>query len=214
MANHLAAQLTTADLVGEERRARLLHVRYVLARDEALGYHHFGNDRAAWRCYERGERALAEHPNPRSQYGDLARNRLLALAGIPRFTISEAEGLAHCAIPIFEQKADGLGLLLNRQALARAYVVQGGAKNFRRAERVLRDLLAELSTLPNAGQIHRVVVMQTLGQLYWRRGDTTEWQRVMAGLLPLARQAGLLYFTNRLKQTYGSALDSILEPIS
>jgi hypothetical protein len=208
--NHLTQQLTTAELPTQAARERLLHLRYILARDEALGYHHLGDDKAALVCYDRAAYHLAHHYNPRAKQGDLARNRLLSLPGTARFTLSDAESLARQAKPVFEQQSDWLGLLLNQQALACAYMAYGNAKNLKRADHLLDGLLIKLTALPNAGQVHRAVVLQAQAGLYWRRGDTASWQVVMQQVWPIVRQAGLVYYANRLVNQYGETLNALL----
>jgi len=214
LGNHLAQQLTVNDLPTLLQRDQLRHRRYLLARDEALGYHHLGDDKKALLCYNHAAQQLGDHPNPRSQQGDLARNRLISLPGSGRFAIGDAEALAQRAIFVFEQKNDALGLLLNRQALAHAYLAVGNRKNLKKAERSLDGLLTELEALPNAGQIHRAVVLQTSAELCWRRGDQSNWQTLIRQTLEITRQAGLAHFYNQLCDQYGAALNPVLAMLS
>jgi hypothetical protein len=141
--------------------------------------------------------------------GDLARNRLLSLAGSSRFAIGEAEALAGAAQGIFEQKSDHLGVVLNGQALARALIVHGNRKSLKRAEALLRDLPAQLNRLPNAGQIHWAVLLKTRADLAWRYGDQTTWRQIIAQLLTLVRQSGLVHMQHRLSQEYEPTLMTI-----
>jgi hypothetical protein len=50
--NHPAQHLRVVDLPTQAAREQLLHLRYILARDEGLGYHHLGDDKAALVCYD------------------------------------------------------------------------------------------------------------------------------------------------------------------
>ena len=192
------------------KRQRLDNLRFLLARDEALGYHNLKNPKLAQQYYNRAETLL---PNDSKiiRLADVYRNRLISLSTLPRFTVGKAAGLAGQAEKVFEKRGDELSLLLNNEALARAYIVYGSSLNLRRAKKLLHYTQERLDLLPNAGPLHSTVVLITKARLHWHENDRSSWEHTIKEALTITTQAGLFHQHRKIVKEYGEALVPFLK---
>jgi len=198
------------DAFGKAERAEmsLSDWHFILARDEAIGYNNMALAQTAQVCYERAEKIALESGSA-IRLADVYRNRLLSLSKVPRFTIGDAENLAYRAREVFERTNDYLSYLLNDIALSRAYIAYGGRLNLKKAGQLLADAEKRLNRLPNAGQIHRVVVLTEISQLNWQKRDLDAWRANLKAALKIIKEGGLFHQLDELKKQYGNILDEI-----
>jgi hypothetical protein len=121
------------------------------------------------------------------------RDRLNSLAHLPRFAISEAEGLAQQSWDIFENKTDnpnyvGLLHLLTTQSLATALNRHNGA---RKSIKILEKTVHSLDAIPNIGPLHRVLVLRTYADSHWQLKNYDQWREITQVTLQISLTAGL-----------------------
>lgn len=209
---HITQMLARNEFVTWQERERLEDLCYLLARDEALGYHNLGNAKASLDAYECAASTLQRHHREKEWRADLSRNKLIALSAIPRFSIREAEGLAYQAETELERLGNSLSVLLTKEALSRAYIAYRGKKNLQKAERLLYDVLKSLEGEPDAGQLHQAIILKTAASLYWVRDDRSQWEQAIRHVLTITQSAGLLHQHNSILKQYGTALVPLLDP--
>lgn len=208
---HITQILTRNEFITLEERARFEDLRYLLARDEALGFYNLGNAKASLAAYEYATSTLKAHHREKEWQADLNRNKLNALSTLPRFSIRDAEALANSAERELERIGNHLSVLLTREALSRSYIAYGGRKNLERAEHLLVDIQAGFSQQKFVGQLHFAVVLKTLTHLHWVRQDRYSWEQSVHHLLSLTQKAGLLHQYNSVLKLYGENVSELQE---
>jgi len=121
------------------------------------------------------------------------RDRLSSLARLPRFAISEAEGLADQVLRICDSRGaaqDQLLALMISRTLARALTA---ANRSDKAKRVLDRWVDGLDKLPYAGPLHKVQFLRAYATCLWKLGDRDGWQTHANQALMLAATAGLTH---------------------
>ncbi|MBI1299536.1 hypothetical protein GC175_31815 [bacterium] len=203
---HITQFLVRNEFVTWEERDRFEDLRYLLARDEALGLHNLGNPKVSLAAYDHAASVLQGHHRKKEWQADLSRNKLITLSTMPRFGIREAEALANSAELELERTGNHLAVLLTREALARAYIEYGGHKNLATAERMLGDVQSGLDRQESVGQLHFSIVLKTLTRLHWVRQDRQSWDKTVHQVLTLTQNAGLFHQYHNVLQRYGGAI--------
>lgn len=187
---------------------KLQQQHFFAIRNEALGYHNLHNSTMAQQTYNYAEKIASTHQNI-VFLSDTYRNRLISLSTMPRFAISDAESLATLAGNIFEKRNDPLSILMTQEALARAYTAHGTSRSLKKANEILERSLSGLDTVNYTGHIHRVVVMQTIANLFWVTRDFAEWKNIMKRILAITSEAGLFHQYRKAIEKYGHAIHSL-----
>jgi hypothetical protein len=180
-------------------RERLDYRAINSVRSEAIAYHNMGLFREALRLYAR-----AETMDAMKQRGDfwkphVFRDKIKSLAGLPRFSISEVENLADEVTVICEKRGDDydpLLLLLNSEALARAYIQHG---NYKDARRVLVMENDRIDKILHIGPLHRVLFMRTFARLCYVTQDILGWDYFISEAYSLAVESGLQHQINQIE---------------
>jgi hypothetical protein len=194
-----------------EDRERLGDFMVNAIRSEAVSYHNLGLAREAYRQCQEAEVAPAIRQRLSFWRAHIFRDKMNALANMPRFAISEAEGLAQQAEDACERGAhrkeerDVLVLLI-RESLSRCYIRHGSARSLRKAGAKLESLVEEAETLAYVGPLHRTLVWRSHARLCWQRGDQKGWQDSVRHALDVAREAGLDHQVSYIAKEYGQAL--------
>jgi AraC-like DNA-binding protein len=166
-------------------------------RAEGVALHNLGLDgqardrQAAARQVARDGRVPAETWMPQS-----ARDVLIALAGVRRPTIAEAEAIAASARRVLHRMPDeGLAVLSARvdEALGQFLVRHGGSRALVRARSVLMPLVDSLDHIPGLGALLQVSTLRTAAELRYRLGDYDHWVVLLDQAYDSARSAGLAH---------------------
>jgi tetratricopeptide (TPR) repeat protein len=184
-------------------------------RAEAVAYHNLKLFREAYRCCEEAEASPAIKRHLDFWKPHLYRDKINALVGIPRFAITEAEGLAEqvqtvCEKDIYREEENNLLLFLIRESLARSYIQHG---NFRKAERILQSELERMDRLSYLGPLHRTLLLRTYARLCWKQGDHYGWQHLIHLALVISFEAGLDHQVSEIQTEYGDVLAPILQDL-
>ncbi len=182
-----------------KERERLDYRALNSIRSEAIAYHIMGHYREALRLYTRAETMDAMKQRADFWKPHIFRDKIKSLAGLPRFSISEVENLADEVTAICEKRSDDydpLLLLLNSEALARAYIQHG---NYKDARRVLELENDRIDKIPHIGPLHRVLFMRTFARLSRVTQDIPGWDYFIGEAYRLAVESGLQHQTNQIE---------------
>jgi hypothetical protein len=184
-------------------------------RSEAIALHNLKLHQAALKLYEQAEASEGMKRNDQFWRLWLNRDKINALAGMSRFSITLVEELAAQARRIYEMRAeadDSLMSLLITESLARAYIRH---ENFKDASRVLRAGFDDLYGVAHIGPLHQVMFLRTFARFYWQQGDRgAEWRFFASQGVRQAQQAGLEHQLNEMRHEYGTQLDELDEELS
>lgn len=169
---------------------------------------------------EQLNRALAEadqHPSAKGFWlPHLYRHQLAITTGLPRFSQHQVNTVADQARQALEGRDDPINPrtnLLIDMSLARGYLRYEPQSSSERVQRKAYDLLRphveNLERIPYLGPLHRVVVLSTFARICWAGNRRDEWTDAVGRALSLATLAGLGHQERRLRETYGTALDSL-----
>jgi len=174
-------------------------------RAEAVAYHNLHLYQEAYDCCLQAHSANAMKNRPELWKPHLYRDMINALSRKPRFAISEAEGLANQIRAVCEHRGDDFApllLLLSNRSLGEAYIEHGSLK---KARRVLRAQLEQITQIPNVGPLHRTLFLRTYGKLLIKQGDSAGWDFIRFAVR-IAHEAGLCHQIMEMRQEYGSAV--------
>ena len=188
-------------------------------RAEAVASTNLGLFKQAYACCERAKALLATRRfRHRGEFWipHLHRDMMKALAGKPRFAISEAVGLANqvesaCDKDIYSTSENELLVFLIHSSLARSYTQYGGKRNQKTAESVLRAELDRLGKMARVGSLHRAQLLRSYARLRWEQGDREGWRHFITSVLEIALSAGLEHQIHRLREEYGRAVEPMLQ---
>jgi hypothetical protein len=174
-------------------------------RAEAVAYHNLHLYQEAYDCCLQAHNANAMKNRPELWKPHLYRDMINALSRKPRFAISEAEGLANQVRAVCEHRGDDFApllLLLSNRSLGEAYIEHGSLK---KARRVLRAQLEQITQIPNVGPLHRTLFLRTYGKLLIKQDDSAGWDFIRLAVR-IAHEAGLYHQIMEMRQEYGSAV--------
>lgn len=188
-------------------------------RAEAVSYHNLKLFKPAYYCCEEAEELLATR-NFKGRYDfwkpHLLRDKINALVGMPRFAITEAEGLAHqveksCEKDIYTDEEKELLVFLIRSSLSRAYIKYGGIRNWRKAEHLLRTEFERMGKMERIGPLHQTLLMRTYARLRWMEGDQEGWRYFINHSIKTAIDAGLDHQIQEIHHEYGKLVEPFLQ---
>lgn len=140
----------------------------------------------------------------------LLKDHIETLWRVPRFALSEIEGAADQVRAICEARAapgDELLLLLVDRALINGFTRYGSSRSYRKADRLLRQRLDRLDSLPSLGHLPRTMFSFTAARYYWSQGRHEEWQHWTRECLKTATEAGLRHQLSEARRSFGNVLD-------
>jgi hypothetical protein len=209
LASLLTANIDSSAYPGQH--AYLDHLEFEARRAQAVAYHNMRLPKEAYACCEAAEATRAMREQPEVCKPHLYRDKLNIVSRLPRFTLSEADGLAHQVRHICNHRADTLDPVwdfLIQRSLGRAYIAYG---NLHRARRILGGLLSQLHHIPQLGLLHQTLFLNTYAKLLWKLGEHDEWQQTARHAFGLAASAGLIHQFNEMRQDYGPLIVPFLE---
>ncbi len=176
-------------------------------RSEAVGLYTMQLSRLAIPVLEQAREALSVRDGGEMWIPQINRDHLGALLMLRRYSLREAEWLAHAGIEAAGHRGDDLAPLYVmglEEGLARAYIQHD---RLTEAQLLLEPLVERMDRVPVIGQLHRAVILSDFADLLWRRGDRTRWRPVVSQALTLCVEGGLLRLLYRMRQTYRHVLD-------
>jgi len=197
----------------------VLDLRIESIRSEAVSYHILRLPRQAYDYCEEAE-ALLETSNFKYRHDfwkpHLYRDKINILSKMPRFAITEAEGLAGQVeavcdkdVPYTEDEKELL-LFLVHSSLSGAYIQRGGKRNWRKADRLLRAEFERMGRMGKIGPLHQTLLLKTYARLRWSQGDQEEWRYFIGFALDVALRAGLEHQISEIRREYGVLVESLL----
>ncbi|MCC9075952.1 hypothetical protein FKZ61_007495 [Litorilinea aerophila] len=175
----------------------------------ATAYHNLGLYGEEYACCDQAEALLAEAGTTRLQENwlpHLYRNKLNALMYTPRFSIGEAENIAHRAQEVIE-RASGhtlespfgqLLLFLIQVSLGRAYIRNANRRRLNKAEVVLRGCYDALAYMPLVGPLHRTLLLRAMAEMYGKMGSQEYRRHFLRSAYQEASAAGLTHQRARI----------------
>lgn len=135
----------------------------------------------------------------------LYRDRLNAMSGMKRVSISDAFYLAEAAKDICQKRADShdplLSFLIDR-SLARVLIARGNKLNLKRGNQLLRKNYDELNMIPHLGVLHKVLFLRTYAEAWWIQGDNVQGAEIMRQAIEIATEANLLHQLTEMNKHY------------
>jgi hypothetical protein len=180
-------------------------------RCEAVAYHNLGLDRQTPAIFAKVEATSAYQRMKARWEPFIGRDMLNAMSLIPRYSIREAQKIAHKIISINEHRNDGLSLLMARESWARCLIQQGKLKQ---AERIFTEENERLHLLPQAGFLHRALLFKTGAHIAWEMKDLDLWKERTREALSLMVRSGLSHQSRLAREAFGAALDPILNDLN
>jgi hypothetical protein len=180
-------------------------------RCEAVAYHNLGLDKQTPAIFAKVEATSAYQRMKAIWEPFIGRDMLNTMSLVPRYSIREAQKIAHKIISINEHRNDGLSLLMARESWARCLVQQG---KLQQAERIFIEENERLHLLPQAGFLHRALLFKTGAQIAWEMKDLDLWKERIREALSLMDRSGLSHQLRLAREAYGAALDSILDDLN
>ncbi|MCL5999056.1 MAG: hypothetical protein M1546_23795 [Chloroflexi bacterium] len=164
-----------------------------MVRMQGVAYHNLGHCREALNFYRQAEAMEAVRQNDGLWERIILRDKIKALSGLPRFSITEVENLADRLRAILEKRADSdaaLDLFLLSEALADAYLLH---QNYKDAGRVLTAENNHLNQVPHIGPLHRVLFLRTFAKYCRLTRNLDGWTQYIGEAYRLAVEAGLAH---------------------
>lgn len=172
---------------------------------EGIACHNLGLEEHALRWYKEAETRAARQQRENAWRVPLIRARLIAMAGLPRFSIKRAKALEFEAQKSLERRGDAhapLSLFRLKEALGRTYVAH---RNYEQAERLLESQYAMLHKVPHIGPLHQAIFLRTCTRLYWRMAgrESTEGHFFLKEAMRIASEAGLSHQLEAMRREFG-----------
>ncbi len=143
----------------------------------------------------------------------ILKDKIEAVSRLPRFTLSEVEGLANQARTICEARAmpsDARLLLIVDRALINAYIRYGSHSSLKKASRFLQQHLDRQGVFSDIEPLLQAMFLNTCARLHWVKGNLDEWQHFMTAMLKIASESGLEHQIAQAKSAYGKAIEPFL----
>jgi tetratricopeptide (TPR) repeat protein len=197
------------------QREVLADLHISAARSRGMVYQSMGLDKQALDCFEQVE-ALQKSRAYQGTAAALALiGKLRAMVGVPRFAISEAEALVRQMHQLSEgglysEQQTILNVHRIREALARAYIKHGSAKNLRQAGRILVDESETLKKNHFSPMLH-TALFRTSARLALKQGDVQGWQHLISRSVQFALEADLRHQISSMKSEFGLPFALVLQ---
>lgn len=180
-------------------------------RGEAIAYHNLRLDKKVPAILLERACHSSAYRNAKDFWEPLVKRDLInAMVEIPRFSIREVNKVARQIVSVCERKGDELTLLLVRESWLRAFIKRD--KN-EPAQRIFKEEIERLARLPYVGALHQALLFRSGAQLAWKMRDMETWKVYVTKSISLMHQAGLKHQLERVRFTYGSALDPVLREL-
>ncbi len=177
-------------------------------RGEAVAYHNLKLDRLVPDILLNRACYTSSYAKERELWEPIVMRDLInSVVEIPRFSIREINKIAYRIQSICEYNNDPFTLLLVREAWLRALIKFGKTKL---AKSVLEEEVEKLSHLSSVGALHKALLFKSGAQLAWQTHDRDAWRVYMKQALELMTKAGLKHQLEQTRETYGSAIESLL----
>jgi hypothetical protein len=140
------------------------------------------------------------------------KDQIDAVSRLPRFTLSEVEGLANQARAICEARAmpsDARLLFVIDRALINAYIRYGSHSSLKKANRILQKQLDQQDTLIHSEPLLQAMFLNTCAKFHWVKGNMDEWQHFIGAMLKIASEAGLEHQISQARKAYGRAMETL-----
>lgn len=163
-----------------------------MLRMQAVAYTALEDCRRAVRLLDQARSIAPQVPDEVDWHFLVLRDKINAMARLPRFAISEVEMLADAAqsVAIRSKQQAGLFLLLLAESLANAYLQHG---NVKKARAVLSEQEPQLNQLSLIGPVHRVMFLRACARLHDAMGSRDGWAHYISEALRIATAAGLTH---------------------
>lgn len=199
------------DYVQEREQFIQLRINTVYA--EALSHRHLQHFDQAYAAYLQAEHLLQQYNLQGSVWEvHICQGKVLALSGVPRFSIREAQRSTDQALRLYEARPElyqPAMLLKIKEALARAYIAHA---NYRQAEQLLREQAPWLHQT-TVGVVQRTGYLRTYARCCWHQQRRDEWEYFITTALHTALQAGLTHQLNEIRREYGTHIDPVLQQL-
>jgi tetratricopeptide (TPR) repeat protein len=166
--------------------------------------------RQAADCCEEAEITRAMRERPEECKPHLLRDKLNTLSHASRFTLREAEELAHEVSDLAQRCSradDPIWEFLMQRSLGRAYFIYG---SFAKAHRIFEALLNQLHHIPGLGPVPKTLFLNAYAKLLFKQGHIAEWQEVLKRAVHTAADTGISQQFVELRQSYGPTMGPLL----
>jgi len=175
-----------------------------------VAYFNLDLPKQAYDCCEEAETTRAMRERPEECRPHLLRDKLNTLSHTPRFTLHDAERLAHEMSDIAQRRGgvDGpIWEFLMQRSLGRAYLEYG---SFSKAHRTFEALLNDLHLIPGLGPVPKTLFLTAYAKLLLKQGHTAEWQEILRRAIHTAADTGITQQFVELRQSYGPTMGPLL----
>lgn len=182
-------------------------------RAQTVAYHSLKLPKEAYACCEEAETTRVARERPDEWKPHLLRDKLNTLSYMPRFTLREAEELAHEVSTITQRRggADGpVWHFMMQRSLGRAYLEYG---NLSKANRIFEALLNDLHRIPQLGPVPQTLFLNAYAKLLLQQGLIAEWQAILSRAVSIATDTGITRQFVEMRQSYGPTMGPLLSEL-
>jgi hypothetical protein len=148
-------------------------------------------------------------------YPYIFKDKIDAVSRLPRFRLSEVEGLAKQAKAICEARAapsDARLLLMIDRAIINAYIRYDTDNSLKKAGHILQTQLDKQVAFASSEPLLQAMFLNTCAKFHWVKGNVDEWQHFIGAMLKIASKAGLEHQISQAQAIYGKAIEAF-EPV-
>lgn len=183
---------------GNEDRVREMGINVVRA--VGVAYNNLGVPGEAARHFKAAQQLSTLSSRPVDWLGHVCRDRLSALAKLPRLRLSEAEGLAYQALEKMGGQNQDLVPLLLRAKLGECYLAFDSPRDY--AGPFLDALIEDTERSTALGPLHKAIIYRTYARLCRKRGDSVGLAGWVERALGVAEEAGLVHQVRGIREDF------------
>ena len=184
---------------------RLIYHKVDVFRAEIVALHNLKRDNEAFKLTQDVENVDEFKQNSSFWKPHLYRDRLNAMAGMKRTSVSDAFYFAETVRNICQKRADAYDPLLNfliDRSLARVLITRDNKLNIKRANLLLRKNYDELDRISHLGALHKVLFLRTYAEAWWKQGDDVQGVELIRQALQIATEANLNHQLAEIQKHY------------